>query len=140
LLPTFPQQLCSDNSTNAKQIIRGTVHSASETPFLTQQPQHPRPSSFPSVLGLLPHSAGNLSGEVKVKGEGKKRGAIACHIEDGKWGLYICRKNIAMWLIGQTEAITAGTEEVQEGTCRWDAMVWRVRRFVARVAAKVLNP
>jgi len=63
------------------------------------------------------YRVGQLTDEVKVKGEGEgaKKVARAGYIGDGKWGLFVCREAIARWLIGQAEAVAAGIEEAQEG-------------------------
>jgi len=73
------------------------------------------------------YRVGNLSDEVKVKGEGEgeKKVTRAGYIGDAKTGLYVCREGIARWLIGQAKAVAAGTEEAQEGNLglKWVAKV-----------------
>jgi hypothetical protein len=63
------------------------------------------------------YRVGTLSDEAKLKGEGEgeKKVARAGYFGDGKSGLYVRREGIARWLIGQAEAVAAGTEEAQEG-------------------------
>lgn len=51
----------------------------------------------------------------KGKGEVENKVARAGYIGDGKSGLYVQREGIARWLIGQAEAVIAGTEEAQDG-------------------------